>query len=75
MCVALLQEAKSGKSADAVKEVSSERDNLKAELSTLTKKVSDIEAQLQKTTKAKQSTDKELAAAKSELKVRQRQRK
>ncbi len=63
----VLQEAKSGKTAEAdeaVKTAATERDNLKAQVASLTKKVTDVEAQLQGASKDKQTADKELPNAK-----------
>ena len=59
----VLQEAKTGKDAEADEAgntAATERDNLKAQVASLTKKVSDVEAQLQKASQQKQAADKEL---------------
>ena len=68
----ILQEAKTGKNIEAeeaVKTAATERDNLKAQVAGLTKKVNDVEAQLQKASQQKQAADKELPNARSQLKV------
>ena len=68
----LLQEAKSGKHEEvkaAVKEVAGERDSLKAQVSSLTKKFTDVESQLQQAAKDKKGTDQQAAAKKAEAKV------
>lgn len=68
-----LQEVKSGKHEvvkEAVREVASERDTLKAEVSSLTKQVSDMQAELQQAAKEKKPADQQSAAAgKQELEV------
>lgn len=66
----ILQEAKSDKDAEAVaaaETAATERDKLKAQIGSLTNKVSDVEAQLQKASHQKQAADKELPSARSQL--------
>ena len=67
-----MQEAKKDKQEEvqeAVKAVASERDSLKAEVSTLTKKVTAVEAQLQQAAKEKKSSHKQASPQKAEAKV------
>jgi len=68
----VLQEAKTGKIAEAdeaVKTAATERDNLQAQVASLTKKVTDMEAQLLKASQQKQAANKEMPSARSPLKV------
>lgn len=48
---------------EAVREVASERDGLKAEVSSLTKKVSEVQSELQQVAKQKKDVDQQSAAA------------
>ena len=68
-----VQEVKTGKHEvvrEAVKEVTSERDSLKAEVSSLTKKVNDVEAQLQQAAKDKKPTQQGSPSGTKQVKVR-----
>lgn len=68
-----LQEVKSGKHEvvkEAVREVASERDSLKAEVFSLTKQVSGLQSELQQAVKETKSADQQSAApGKQELQV------
>lgn len=62
----LMQELNTGKHKEvqeAVREVVKERNSLKAEVSSLTKKVSGAEAHLQQVARHKKAIDKQLAAS------------
>ena len=64
------QEAKSDKDAEAdaaAETAATERDNLKAQIASLTKTVGDVGAQLQKASHQRQAADKELPSARSQL--------
>ena len=68
----ILQEVKTGKHEvvkEAVKEVASERNSLKAEVSSLTQKVSDVESQLQQVARERKAAGQQLAAGKKEVQV------
>ena len=68
----MLQEVKSGREAEveqAVKAVSAERDGLQEDLTSLTKRVTDLQAQLQQASQQRTSIGQQLAAAKRDLKV------
>lgn len=68
----VLQEANSDKDAEAdeaAEKAAMERDNLKAQVASLTKKVSDVEAQLHQASHQKQANDKETPTARSQLTV------
>lgn len=67
-----VQEVKAGKHEvvqQAVKEVASERDSLKAKVSSLTKKVNDAEAKLQQAAKNKEAAEQRSASGSKEVKV------
>ena len=67
-----VQEVKSGKHEvvkEAVREVASERDGLKAEVSSLTKKVSEVQSELEQVKGQKKTADQQPAADKREAQV------
>ena len=68
----MLQAVKVGKHEEvqeAVREVARDRDSLKAKVSSFTKEVSEMDAQLQQLAKQKKAVNKQLAASKKKTQV------
>ena len=68
----MLQAVKSGKHEEvqeAVRDVGKERDSLKAEVSSLTKKVGEMDAQLQQVARQRKTANQQLAASQKKTQV------